>query len=294
MHYYGGQAVIEGVMIRGQREVAVAVRDPSGRIIIHRETLNALIYRHRWATLPFLRGLILLWDMLILGIRALIFSASVATGQEREELSPRAVWGTLALSLTAAVGLFFLAPLFLVGAVDRHLSSPLLINLLEGLIRLSIMVGYIVAIGRWPDIQRVFAYHGAEHKAINAYEDGASLEPAVVARYSTAHPRCGTAFLLVVVLVAILVFALLGHPPLGWRILSRIVLLPLIVAVAYELLRLGAAHRHPLVHLLRAPSLALQALTTREPSLDQIEVALAALRGALAADEALAAPLPNT
>ena len=284
--HYGGQAVIEGVMIRGQKNVAVAVRDPTGRIVIHTEPLTAGIYTSPIGKWPLVRGLIMLWDTLVLGIRTLMFSADVALGEEEVEFSGPIAWGTIAISLIAAVTIFFLGPLFLVSVIDRFIASPLLSNLVEGLIRLALFLAYVFVIGFIPDIQRVFAYHGAEHKTINAYEDGASLELAVVGTYTTAHARCGTAFLLTVVVIAVLVFAFLGRPPLLLRVLSRLLLIPIIAALAYEYIKFSAAHvNNPLISLMLKPGLALQRLTTREPDEKMLEVAIAALERLLATDE---------
>jgi len=285
--HYGGQAVIEGVMIRGQKNMAVAVRDPAGKIVVHTEPLTAGFYTSSIGKWPLVRGLIMLWDTLILGIRTLMFSADVALDEEEVEFSGPIAWGTIAVSMIAAVSIFFLGPLLLVGVVDRFIASSLLSNVIEGLIRLALFLAYVFAIGFIPDIKRVFAYHGAEHKTINAYEDGASLEPAVVDTYTTAHSRCGTAFLLMVVFIAVLIFAFLGRPPLLLRVLSRLLLIPVIAALAYEGVKFGAAHaRNPLVGLMLKPGLALQRLTTREPDEAMLEVAITALERVLAADEA--------
>lgn len=277
---YGGQAVIEGVMMRGAKYVAVAVRNPAGEIIIHNEPLNARIYGGLISRLPFLRGIIVLWDALVLGMRALLFSADVALEEEDVEFSGPIAWGSVALSLVIGVGVFLLGPVFLIGLVDRHIASSLVSNVIEGLIRLAFFLVYVYAIGFIPDIQRVFAYHGAEHKTINAYEDGAPLKPDAVKAYSTAHPRCGTGFLLVFAVVSILIFALLGRPPLVPRILSRLVLIPVVAGLTYELIKFSAAHRdNPLISaVVLAPSLALQRLTTREPDESMLEVAITALQ----------------
>jgi uncharacterized protein YqhQ len=210
--HYGGQAVIEGVMIRGQKNMAVAVRDPAGKIVVHTEPLATGIRTSSIGKWPLVRGLVMLWDTLVLGIRTLMFSADVALGEEEVEFSGPIAWGTIAISLIAAVSIFFLGPLLLVGVIDRFIASSLLSNIIEGLIRLALFLAYVFVIGFIPDIKRVFAYHGAEHKTINAYEDGASLEPAVVGTYTTAHSRCGTAFLLMVVFMAVLIFAFFGRP----------------------------------------------------------------------------------
>jgi uncharacterized protein YqhQ len=272
--HYGGQAVIEGVMIRGQKNMAVAVRDPGGRIVVHTEPLTAGIYTSPIGKWPLVRGLTMLWDTLVLGIRTLVFSADVALGEEEVEFSGPIAWGTIAISLIAAVTIFFLGPLFLVGVIDRFIASSLLSSIIEGLIRLALFLAYVFTIG-------------AEHKTINAYEDDASLEPAAVGTYTTAHCRCGTAFLLMVVFIGVLVFAFLGRPPLLLRVISRLLLIPVIAALAYEYVKFSAAHRNnPLVNLMLKPGLALQRLTTREPDETMLEVAITALERVLAADEA--------
>lgn len=277
---YGGQAVIEGVMMRGAKHMAVAVRGPTGKIIVHSEPLNAKIYGGPVSRLPFLRAIIILWDTLVLGMRTLLFSADVALEEEEVEFKGPLAWGSVAFSLIIGIAVFFLGPLLLVGLVDRYIASPLVSNILEGLIRLTFFLVYVCAISLIPDIRRVFAYHGAEHKTINAYEDGAPLKPDAVKVYSTAHPRCGTGFLLVFAVISILVFTLLGRPPLVLRIISRLVLIPVIAGPAYELIKFSAAHGdNPLVRgLILVPSLALQRLTTREPDESMLEVAIAALQ----------------
>ncbi len=283
---YGGQAVMEGVMMRGRNSMAVAVRHPSGRIVIHNEPLESPLYTSRWWRLPFLRGLVILWDTLALGMRSLIYSANVALEEEEVEFRGPAVWGLVLVSLAFAIGIFFLLPLLLVGLIDRFITSALVSNLIEGVLRLGLFLGYIGLIGRLPDIGRFFAYHGAEHKTINAYEAGAPLDPASVAAYTTAHTRCGTGFLLFVLVLSILVFALLGRPPFIWRILSRLLLIPLIVSLVYEFIKFAARHQdNPLLRALVSPGLALQSLTTREPDEEMLEVAIAALESLLAAKE---------
>ncbi len=294
---YGGQAVIEGVMMRGSKNMAVAVRQPNGEILVHTEALNPRIYTGVVSRWPFLRALPMLWDTLVLGMRTLMFSADVALAEEESvEFKGPLAWGTVALSLVLAVTIFFVVPLLLVGLVDRFITSSVLSNLLEGVIRLLLLVGYIWAVSLMPDIRRVFAYHGAEHKTINAYEAGAPLEPATVGRFTTLHPRCGTGFLLVVALISILVFSLLGRPPMVWRILSRILLIPVVAGLSYEIIKFAAAHWHKrLVRWLLAPSLTLQRLTTREPGPDMLEVAIAALKRVLVSEGLIseAAGLPD-
>ena len=277
---YGGQAVIEGVMMRGARHMAVAIRNPSGEIIVHSEPLNARIYGGPIGKLPFLRGIIMLWDALVLGMRALLFSADIALEEEEVEFSGPIAWGSVAFSLIIGIGVFLLGPLFLVRLVDRYIASSLVSNVMEGLIRLAFFLIYVYAIGFIPDIRRVFAYHGAEHETINAYEGGAPLKPDTVKTYSTAHPRCGTGFLLVFAVIAVFVFSLLGRPPLLPRILSRLLLIPVIAGLTYELIKFSAAHSdNPLLRVLIInPSVALQRLTTREPDESMLEVAIAALQ----------------
>lgn len=278
---YGGQAVIEGVMMRSKRAMAVAVRAPDGRIVEHSEPLNAVVYRGWIGRTPFVRGLTMLWDALVLGMRALLFSSEVAAG---EEVKASAAWnvamgGAVLVALALGILLFFVLPMALVSLLDRWITSALVSNLIEGLVRLIIVIGYIVAVGLIPDIRRVFAYHGAEHKTIHAYEAGEPLEVERVQRYPTAHARCGTAFLLLVVAISVLIFAILGRPPLLWRVLSRILLVPVIAGVAYEALKLSARYeRSPWMRLVTLPGLFLQRLTTREPDDGMVEVAIAALK----------------
>ncbi len=284
--HYGGQAVMEGVMMRGARHFAVAVRDPKGEIVIHDEPLAGHIYGGFVARTPFLRGLTMLWDTLVLGTRVLMYSADVALSDDPEaSFSGPMAWGTLAGSLAIGVGLFFMLPVLLVRFADQYLASSLASNIVEGLIRLGLFIGYVAAVGMMPDVRRVFAYHGAEHKTVNAYEAGVPLVPEQVEAHSTAHPRCGTGFMLLVLLVYIILASLLGRPALWLRILSRIILIPIVAGVAYEVMKLGAKHRkHPLVAALLAPGLLLQRLTTREPDRPMLEVAIAALKRVLAAE----------
>ncbi len=340
---YGGQAVIEGVMMRGRRFVACAVREPAGGIVVTSEPLSPAIYASRWSKIPFLRAITILWDTLVLGTKMLMYSANIAVAEEMAkqdqaktagpEESSRAgamapktagatsgnmqvagdaasvasgetptrsatdvpagiptgvAFGTLAVALAFGVGLFFVLPLFIVSLFDPFLNTlfadrnvaSLASNILEGLIRLGIFFLYIWGISMLPDVKRVFQYHGAEHKTIAADEAGAPLTPESIRRFSKEHPRCGTGFLLVVVVVSIFVFALLGRPPILWRVLSRILLVPVVAALSYELIKFSSAHRsNPLLDwLVVRPSLALQSLTTREPDDSMIKVAVAALQ----------------
>lgn len=283
--HYGGQAVIEGVMIRGAKHMAVAVRKPSGEITVHSETLPAGLYSSRIGKLPFVRGLTMLWDTLVLGTRSLMFSAEAAISEEEVQFGDPILWGTLLFSLLLGIGLFVVLPMLLVGLVDRFITLPLLSNLAEGLVRLVFFLAYLIAIGRMPDIRRVFAYHGAEHKTINAYEAGAPLTSQGIRPFSTAHTRCGTGFLLIVLVIFVLLTSLLGRPPLVWRLLSRLALVPIVASLAYEFIKFTAAHYdHAWVKALAAPGLWLQRLTTREPDDKMVEVAIAALQRVLAED----------
>jgi len=281
---YGGQAVIEGVMMRGSRTVAIALRHPEGQIVVETEPLNETLYRGPISRIPFLRGLVMLWDALGLGTKALMMSADVAAGEE-VSLSGPASWGTALLGIGLGVGLFMLLPSFLVGLVAAYIPSEWLSSLLEGIVRLFMVVGYIWAVGHMPDIRRVFAYHGAEHKTINAYEAGVPLTVDEVRPFSTAHTRCGTAFLLTLVVLTVLVFAPFRLPSMALRLLSRIALLPVITGLAYEFIRLSArfADRR-WMQVLSAPNLALQRLTTREPDDGMLEVAIKALKAVIASE----------
>jgi len=280
---YGGQAVIEGVMMRGSRHMAIAVRHPNGQIILETEPLSSTLYNGLISKVPFVRGLTMLWDALGLGMKGLFFSADVALAEEEDvEMGGAVTWITVAISLLFAIGIFFVAPLLIVGFLDRYITSDLLSNLTEGAVRMVFFLAYLLIIGLIPEIQRVFAYHGAEHKTINAYEAGYPLEVDSVQKQTTLHPRCGTGFLLIVIVLSVFVFALLGRPWLPIRILSRILLVPVIAMLAYEFIKFSAARLdNPLIRLLVLPGLKLQYLTTREPDDDMIEVAIAALKRVL-------------
>ncbi len=286
--HYGGQAVIEGVMIRGKEGVAISVRQPNGELNVVRQPL-ASIYKGRLREMPLVRGIIALVETLVLGTRALLHSAQVAAEEEGGEKIPTALlWGTVAISLALGVALFFMVPLFATRyLIDPYIDSALLSVVLEGLIRIGIFIAYLKVISLIPDIKRVFAYHGAEHKVVNAYEAGVPLEVESVKNYSTAHARCGTAFLFIVLIVAIFVFALVGQPTLWIRILSRIALIPVIAAISYEIMKFGAGHiNNKIVRVLLAPGLMLQAITTREPDDSQLEAAISALNEVIEIDRA--------
>lgn len=272
-------------MMRGANAVAIGMRAPDGNIVIHTEKLGG-IYKSRLAKIPFLRGIILLWDALGLGMRALTISANLQA-EEEEQIEGPALYLTLGFSFIVAIGLFFLAPAALGQLAERFLHwNAWWSNLGEGLVRLLLLIGYIWLIGLTPDIRRVFAYHGAEHKTINAFEAGLELTPENVQQQSLEHPRCGTAFLLTLVLLSILVFSLLGPLPLATRLISRVAFIPILAGMAYEYIRWTADHLDsPWVRLLAKPNLALQRLTTREPSLEIIEVSIAAFDAMRAAEK---------
>lgn len=294
---YGGQAVIEGVLMRGAKTYAIAARDPEGRIVIHEKPLSKRIYGGWISKTPFVRGVVGLWDALGLGTRALTWSADVQMGEEEQSTSFSGPIGflTIAFALIIGIGFFFLLPTTaatgiggLLGLTEGEAGytsvgfNAFLINVIEGIIQLTILIGYIWLIGRLPDVKRLFGYHGAEHKTINAYEAGDELTPEIVAQYPIEHPRCGTAFLLTVVFVSIFVFSLLGRPPFIWLVISRVLLIPVIAGIAYELLKWTANNiDKPLVRLMVTPNLALQHLTTRQPDLDMIEVAITSFKRVL-------------
>ena len=329
---YGGQAVMEGVMMRGKNAYAVAVRDPDNRIVVHTQPLNPAIYNSFISRTPFLRGITMLWDALGIGMKALMFSADVAIPEDEREDTPASqqsettlstngagadsaldgetidrqaddifsqpmMIGAVALSLCFSVGLFIATPAaiaeFFIQGSEQHLLS----NILEGAVKLLLLIGYIWGIGFVPDIQRVFSYHGAEHKTINAYEAGAELTPESVQTFPLEHPRCGTGFLLTVVLISIIIFTLIPLPDpfpgtmldnIGIRVLSRVILIPVIAGIAYEFLRFTAKHQdNLLIRAITRPNMALQRLTTREPDLDMLQVAITSFNRVRDADLAV-------
>lgn len=273
---YGGQALIEGVLMRGRKSLAIAMRSPDNKIILHTEALGG-IYKSKIAKIPFLRGLVLLWDAIGLGIRALTISANVQTGEE-EKIEGPIYYLTLGVSFSIGIGLFLLAPAAAGQLFENFLGlSAWWGNLIEGIVRLILLISYMWAIGHMPEIQRVFAYHGAEHKTINAFEAGVTLSPEKVSDFSVEHPRCGTAFLLTLVLVSIILFSMLGPLPVLWRLTSRILLLPVLAGISYEYIRWTSDHLDSkFVQFIVKPNLLLQGLTTREPSLEMLEVSIAA------------------
>jgi len=282
---YGGQALIEGVLMRGANSVALACRTPDGNIVTHTEPLGG-IYKSTIKNIPFLRGLIILWDSLGLGTRFLTMSANYQTGED-EKLEGPMLYGTLAVSIALGIGLFFLAPTALGQLFDSLIGWPAVVGyVFEGFLRLIIIITYIWAVGLMKDIQRVFAYHGAEHKTINAFEAGSELTPENVQKFSLEHPRCGTSFLLTVVVLSIILFSPLKTLPLGFRLITQLALLPVLAGIAYEYVRWVSNHLNSrFVRGLIKPNLALQHLTTREPDLAMLEVAIQSFQTMLAEEK---------
>ncbi|MDU4960867.1 MAG: DUF1385 domain-containing protein [Sporomusaceae bacterium] len=280
----GGQAVIEGVMMKGPSHIATAVREPSGTIALRKETVTTLGDRYPLLKKPLLRGVVALGESLAYGLKALSFSAQAA-GEESEQLTTREIAMTMLFSLGLAVVLFVVIPTFAAKYIHGSITDPRLLNLFEGGLRLSIFILYIAGISSLKDIQRVFQYHGAEHKTIHAYEAGVPLDVEHIKPFSRLHPRCGTNFLLIVMVVSIIMFAFLGWPELHWRILSRVLLLPVVAGISYEIIRFAGRSQNRWVACAITPGLWLQYLTTREPSDDQIEVAVAALEAVRPQDE---------
>jgi uncharacterized protein YqhQ len=291
MSNVGGQAVLEGVMMRGPGNWAVAVRTPNGDIAHVAQKVESKMAKHRLFRLPIVRGVMALGESLAIGFRALAISANYAAQEEGEEgkevsteLSRGALIFAFAVAIVFALLLFKVGPALIVDKlVPVHSGGWFVI--VEGLVRVTIFILYLFLISLLPDLRRVFEYHAAEHKAINAYEAGEPLEPEVVQRYSLIHPRCGTAFLLWVMVIAVFVFAFFGRPAWYWLIVTRIAFLPLIAGIAYELIRFAGKHQNRIVMTILAPGLWLQRLTTREPTLDQLEVSIRALREVLQLEE---------
>ena len=271
--------------MRGRETVVIVVRRPSGGLVINTQSLGT-IYTGWMRNAPLIRGVIVLIETLALGIKSLLYSANVSLEEEEEKISGGMVWALVAVSLVFAVALFFMAPLFLTKLFDPYITSSLVFNLIDGVIRVAIFIAYLKLIILVPDIKRVFAYHGAEHKAINAYENGVPLEVEAVREYDTAHMRCGTSFLFAVLIIAIIVFALIGRPTLWLMVLSRVLLIPVIAAFGYEVTQFGARHnKNVFVRAVLAPGLWLQTMTTRDPDDGQLEVAVSALKKAVEADQ---------
>lgn len=275
--HIGGQAVIEGVMMRGPGGLATAVRQPNREIVVKKDPIRSIQERWPFLKTPVLRGVVALFESLIHGVRALNFSAQAA-GEEDEQLTNKELAMTMAVAFIAGIILFIVIPTAAAKLIKSVTANPFWFNIAEGFIRMAVFILYILAISRIADIQRVFQYHGAEHKVIHAYEADEVLDIENIRKYSVLHPRCGTNFLLIVMLVSILVFAFLGWPSLGWRILSRILLMPLIAGISYEIIKAAGNNKSGLLHACIQPGLWLQYLTTREPDDDQIEVAVRAFK----------------
>jgi uncharacterized protein YqhQ len=281
-HLYGGQAVVEGVMMRGQDHWAVAVREPAGGIYVESHDIDSVAGRHPVWRKPFFRGILVLGQSLSIGVRALMIASNHATDDD-EQLSSTQVGVALTIALVAFVAIFVLGPttlfVWLQHRIDLH---GVLVNVAEGVFRVALFVGYLWLLGRTKDIHRVFEYHGAEHKTIAAYEHDEELVPSRIDRFPKEHVRCGTNFLIIVMIVTVFVFSLFGTPPLLWRLLSRVIAIPIIAGLAYEALRLGAKYPGSLwMRALMRPGIWLQKITTQEPATDQIEVAVASFEEVL-------------
>lgn len=281
----GGQAVIEGVMMRGQDKIAVAVRQPDGEIAVDVRNVSSIRDKYPILKKPLLRGVVALFESLYDGMKALTYSAQMS-GEEEEQLSDREMVMTILTSVLLAVGLFIVLPTWSMRFLHTLTNDPMLLNLAEGVLRMLIFISYIAAISSMNDIQRVFQYHGAEHKTIYTYEAGLPLKVENVRQFTTLHPRCGTNFLMIVMLISMFIFTFLGWPNLVERILSRVILMPVIAGVSYEIIRFAGAHAdNTCVHYAIMPGLLLQKLTTRQPDDSQMEVAIASLKAVLPEDD---------
>ncbi len=275
----GGQAVIEGVMMRGPKNVATAVREPSGKITVDVKPVNSLSEKYPILKKPFFRGVLSLGESLVMGLKSLTYSAQMAGEEESDKLTNKDIAVTMFISLAAAVLLFIVIPTAAVNVLPTE--NHVIMNLWEGVVRIAVFFAYIYLISRAKDIHRVFQYHGAEHKTIHAYEAGVELTPKNIQAFSRLHPRCGTSFLLIVMFVSIFVFSFLGWPSLWERILSRVILLPVVAGISYEIIRFAGRSKSKIAHYVSLPGLYLQYLTTREPDDSMIEVAVASLKAAI-------------
>ncbi len=277
MSSYGGQALIEGVLMRGRNSLSAAMRTPDGKIIVHSEKLQGP-YKNKLFQIPLLRGLLILWDSLVVGMKYLTISANVQTNQDDEKIGGSSLFIAVIISISFAILIFFVFPVFMTGLLSNIIKLNIFTNnLFEGLIRLVMIIFYLWVISFMPEIKRVFAYHGAEHKTINAYEANEKLNVASVMKYSVQHPRCGTSFLLTLVVFSIILFSFFGEIPFFIKLISRIVFIPIIAMFAYEFIRwLGNHLDNPIIRVISIPNMALQNLTTREPSPEMVEVAIKA------------------
>ncbi len=273
----GGQAVIEGVMMRDKGKVCVAVRKPDENISLKLEEISSLSNRFPILKLPLLRGIVAFFESLVLGVRTLTYSANEALEEEEEELTNFQLFLTIAFALTMGVGLFFFLPTFLMGFVGDSIGVPLYINFGEGVLRVGIFLSYVMVISRLNDIQRVFQYHGAEHKVVHCYEANKRLTPENAKEFSPLHPRCGTSFLLIVMMVSIILFSFFGWPNLLARFGIRLLILPLVAGISYEVIRFAGRKNNIISRMISYPGLILQRFTTREPDKSQLEVAIKAL-----------------
>ncbi|MDI3542896.1 MAG: hypothetical protein PWP57_499 [Candidatus Atribacteria bacterium] len=281
----GGQALIEGVMMRSPSRLAMAVRKPNGEIVVEVKEEKPITRKYPFLSLPIIRGVASLIDSLVVGIKSLSYSASLALEEEEEKLSSMDIGISILLALGIFAGLFVALPTFLSSLVDQFISSTFAYNLVEGLIRIGIFLVYLLLISQMKDIKRVFQYHGAEHKAIFTWENGEELTPKNARKFTTLHPRCGTNWLIIVLIISIFIFSFLGRPGLVMRIVSRLLLIPLVAGLAYEAIKILSRHQdNRLAYILTLPGLLLQRITTQEPDDSQLEVAFAALKGSLGED----------
>lgn len=285
--FYGGQAVIEGVMMRGRKGLAIAVRKANGEISMKEEALRSITARYPFLKWPLLRGSVALIEAMVIGIKALQYSAAEFAGEEEEPLGAKEITLTLLLSLVMTVGIFIVLPAFILRYFHAHVASNVLLNAIEGGLKMSLFIAYIGAISFMKDIRRVFQYHGAEHKAINCYEAGDALTVENVRAHSLIHRRCGTSFIIFVLMISIFVFSFFGRPPFVQRVLLHLALLPVVAGISYEIIRLAGRKKSPwIVRLLSQPGMWTQRLTTREPDDTQIEVAIQSLNAVLHRDQA--------
>mgnify|MGYP003789642649 FL=1 len=287
----GGQAVIEGVMMKGAEDIAIAVRKPDGEIVVKKEKLKS--NRKKISKMPIIRGIFTFVDSLVLGVNALLYSAEFVDVEEEEKKKPskldeflekNIIWISVVISVVFSVGLFILLPTVLVGVFKAYTSNTLILNGIEGIVRIAIFLGYILAISGMKDIRRVFEYHGAEHKSIFCYEHGEELTVENVRKYGRLHPRCGTSFLFIVMIVSILLFSLFSWSGLLMRLVIRILLIPIVAGISYEIIKWAGKSESKLSCIVSAPGMWLQKLTTREPDDKQIEVAVEALKNVLVPD----------
>jgi len=290
--FYGGQAVIEGVMMRGRDSMAIAVRKQSGDIVIREDKLKSITKQFPFLKWPLLRGVVALVEAMVIGIRALNYSASQFAEEEEEELGAKEIALTMGLALVLTVGLFIVLPAFVINLLEEHVANNIALNIIEGAVKITVFILYIMAISFMSDIRRVFQYHGAEHKAINCYEAGDPLTVERVKAHSLIHKRCGTSFIIFVLLVSIFVFSFFGRPPFLLRVGLHLALLPVVAGISYEIIRLAGRKEAPwIIRVLSLPGMWTQRLTTREPADDQIEVAIRSLNVVLAHDQAKGEPV---